>query len=453
MLMPEGLFTMARRRPMRASSGRWRGSGFGPRRGSSGFRFLRGPGTVLRRWRLLLFLRLRMGRTVNNNQQAFFELLRAGLWEKETRLSPFEGVDYVRVHRLGFEQSVVGLIAAGLEHVADVKVPQEVALAFAGRALQLEQRNLAMNEFVAGLIEQLRAADVNALLVKGQGIAQCYERPLWRASGDVDLLLGDEDYEKAKELLITKATKVESEFSFMKHVGMTLNGWAVELHGTLHTRLSRRIDDEIDKVQAGVFLNSEDRAWHNGNTDVYSPAPDADVFFVFTHFLHHFFLEGLGLRQICDWCRLIWKYADEIDAGLLEKRLFEAGLMSEWRAFAALTVDWLGMPAEAMPLYCGDIRWSRKGDRILADVLRKGNFGRNERGCSGMQRAYLVRKFVSAGRHLGELLRHFFIFPCDSVGFFGGVLLTGVDSAWGGSRAIGDGTVWYYFLFIGPNQG
>ncbi len=96
-----------------------------------------------------------MGRTVNNNQQAFFELLRAGLWEKEARLFPFDGVDYVRVNRLAQEQSVVGLVAAGLEHVQDVKVPRDVALSFAGATLQFEHRNQAMNEFVAGLIERL----------------------------------------------------------------------------------------------------------------------------------------------------------------------------------------------------------------------------------------------------------------------------------------------------------
>ena len=54
-----------------------------------------------------------MVRTVNNNQQAFFELLRAGLWEKAARLSAFDSVDYERVNRLAQEQSVVGLVAAG----------------------------------------------------------------------------------------------------------------------------------------------------------------------------------------------------------------------------------------------------------------------------------------------------------------------------------------------------
>lgn len=82
--------------------------------------------------------------------------MRAGLWESEIRLLPFEGVDYARVNKLAQEQSVIGLVAAGLEHVQDVKIPQNVALSFAGATLQMEHRNKAMNEFVAKLIKQLR---------------------------------------------------------------------------------------------------------------------------------------------------------------------------------------------------------------------------------------------------------------------------------------------------------
>lgn len=47
-----------------------------------------------------------------------------------------------------------------------------------------------------------------------------------------------------------------------------------------------------------------------------------------------------------------------------------------------------------------------------------------------------MRKLVSAWRHLGELLRHLFIFPWDSVRFFGEVWRTGVDAAWRGGRAL-----------------
>ena len=63
----------------------------------------------------------------------------------------------------------------------DVRPPQTLALTIAGEVLQLEQRNKAMNQFVARLVAVMRKAGIYTLVVKGQAVAQCYEKPLWRA--------------------------------------------------------------------------------------------------------------------------------------------------------------------------------------------------------------------------------------------------------------------------------
>ena len=365
----------------------------------------------------------------SKNQQVFFELLRAGLWGKEVQLLQYKNIiDYSSILRLAEEQSVVGLIAAGLEKVIDVKVPQADLLQFVGRALQLERRNKAMNVFVANLIETLRKEDVFVLLVKGQGIAQCYEKPLWRVSGDVDLLLSENNYEKAKDLLCPLATEVETEYTHFKHQGMTINGWVVELHGTLHSRLSRRVDDIVDEVQGEVFFGGKFRSWMNGQTQVFLPAPDSDVIFLFTHILHHYFFEGIGLRQFCDLCRFLWTYRDSLDVQLLESRIRKAGIMSEWKTFAAFAVDYLGMPVEVMPLYDNSSKFKARGSKMMAFVVKVGNFGQKQRrNFSGMP--YLKRKFISFWGRLGDMLRHFTVFPLDSIRFFGGVLRSGLHAA------------------------
>lgn len=313
----------------------------------------------------------------NSNQQTFLELVRAGLWEKEAQLSKLGNIDYDAILQLAEEQSVVGLVTAGLERVVDIKVPQIDLLQFIGSTLQIEQQNKAMNEFVAWLIDYLRKKDVYTLLVKGQGIAQCYERPLWRSSGDVDLFLSDSNYEKSKNVLIPLASDVEKEFQLIKHLGMTINGYSVELHGTLRSRLTKRIDREIDNVQDECFLNGEVRSWQNEGTQIFLPGVNQDVIFVFTHILHHLFIEGIGLRQICDWCRLLWTYRDVIDKQRLEKHLRIMGLMTEWRVLSSLSVNWLGMPAEAMPLYKSGVMWKKKADLLIRFIIESGNFGHN----------------------------------------------------------------------------
>ena len=46
--------------------------------------------------------------------------------------------------------------------------------------------------------------------------------------------------------------------------------------------------------------------------------------------MQHLFLEGVGLRQICDWCRLLYTYRDSINHELLKSRIQRMGLMTEW---------------------------------------------------------------------------------------------------------------------------
>lgn len=364
------------------------------------------------------------------NINALFALVRAGLWEQyhaNFNLVLNDKADWEKVYQLAEEQSVIGVVLAGIEH-STVKPSQELLLQWIGEVQLLEQQNRAMNQFIAELIEKMRKEDIYALLVKGQGIAQCYEKPLWRASGDVDLLLSDSNYEKAKGCLTPLASSVESEYDYKKHLGMAIDQWVVELHGSLRCGLSVRMDKGIDKIQYDVFCGGNVRSWVNGKTQVFLPGVDCDVLFVFTHFIKHFYTGGLGLRQICDWCRLLWTYKDSLNQELLKSHLRDLGLTAEWKAFGAFAVDYLGMPKETMPLYSPERKWSRKADKICAFVMEVGNFGHN-RDNSYDKYPYFVRKTFSMERRFGDLIRHARIFPLDSLRFFPKIMYDGFRSA------------------------
>lgn len=311
----------------------------------------------------------------DNTIEAFFTLVRAGLWEQDARLADYDKIDYDRLLELAQEQSVVGLVAAGIEHVKDVKVPQAFVLQFVGLTLQEEQRNTTMNAYIAEVVDKMREMDIYTLLVKGQGIAQCYEKPLWRTSGDIDLFLSDSNYEKAKNFLLPLSSNNKPERVFSKELGMSIAPWYVEIHGTLRTGLSSRLDKEIDSVQREAFYGGSVRSWQNGKTQVFLPGVNEDVFFVFTHFIKHFYKEGgMSFRQLCDWCRLLWKYRDKIDSLVLEAKIKNAGLLDEWRAFAAVAIEYLGMPVETMPMYSADKKWIRKAEKIVSYILMGGEW-------------------------------------------------------------------------------
>lgn len=369
---------------------------------------------------------------------AFFALIRAGLWADaganlKANLDLDDKVDWEEVYQLAEEQSVIGVILAGIERYKnlnlDLHLDQELLLQWIGEVEMLEQQNKEMNQFIAELTEKMRQADIYTLIVKGQGIAQCYERPLWRVCGDVDLFLSDDNYQKAKSFLMPLASSVEPEGLYKKHLEMIIDPWVVELHGSMRSGLSSRVDNVIDEAQHEVFNGGNVRSWMDGKAKVFLPGVNSDVIFVFTHFIKHFYCEGLGLRQICDWCRLLWVYRDSLNHGLLEARLKKMGLMSEWKAFGALAVDYLGMPSEAMPLYSSDRKWLRKTDSICSFILEVGNFGHNRDNSYFQKYPFLFRKTISMRRRCADLIKHARIFPWDSIRFFPGIMFNGLRSA------------------------
>lgn len=366
---------------------------------------------------------------MDNNIKAFFALVRAGLWEKEVRLSQFEKIDFKEVYRLAEEQSVVGVIAAGIEHVKDIKVPQEYVLTFVGRALQVEQQNSEMNRFTSKIMKSLKEAGVDSVLIKGQGVAQCYERPLWRSAGDVDLLLNEENYEQGKKYLSRLSEKVPEEYSFNKEFITTVNGWCLELHGSLRCGLSAALNRSVDEIQRIICDKHHVRYWDNDGEIIPLPEENDDALVIFTHYIKHFYKGELGIRQICDWCRLLWTYRKTIDEVLLNKRLHSMGLVSEWKAFAAYAVEYLGMPADALPLYDGANKWKNKAKKIQVFIVKVGNFGHNEDKSYFSKYPFLVRKTISLWRRTGVMLRHARIFPWSSIKFMPHVLFTGFWSA------------------------
>lgn len=201
---------------------------------------------------------------------------------------------------------------------------------------------------------------------------------------------------------------------------MNIRGFEVELHGTLRIRLTKRIDSVIDSLQEECFYSGAVHSWQNGNTQVFLPGIDQDVIFVFTHILQHLFIEGVGLRQICDWCRLLWTYRDSIDHKKLENHLQVMGLMSEWKVFVALAVQYLGMMEAAMPMFGSSVQeFKGKAEKLMAFILETGNFGHNRIDSGEGTLKILMRRTSDAFK----MMR---IFPLDARRMYFGMIRTGL---------------------------
>jgi len=377
----------------------------------------------------------------DNTIEAFFALVRAELWgEADANLNLnandnlFEGVEWEKIYQLALEQSVLGLVLAGLEQYknldVNLDVNQKLLLQWIGEVQAIEQKNRAMNAFINQLIGDLRKANIYTLIVKGQGVAQCYKRPLWRASGDIDFYMNEDDFQKAKIFFRPLVDKFDPDDDFTRHINMHYGEWVVEIHANQNCSLSPRINRVMNEVHNDIFYNGRVRSWMNDGTQIFLPLADNDAIIIFTHFFNHFYRGGVGLRQICDWCRLLWTYRDTLDLKLLEKRIRQAGLLDEWRVFSAFAVKYLGMPIEAMPLLedASVQKFEKKAYRICEFILEVGNFGHNRDTSYYGKYPFLIRKAISASWRFKDWLRHARIFPMDSIRFLYGMMVTSFEA-------------------------
>ncbi len=356
----------------------------------------------------------------------FFALLRSGLWNEVPERAPFAGgTDWEALHDLAYRQTVAPLVTDGINRLPKELLPAERERLdpFLRDLMATANRNRVLDAFIPKLFDALEGIPV--VLVKGQALAQDYPDPERRQPGDIDLLLLPSSYEAAKDILLPKATTVLDEEKEIWHQGMRFRSVEVEIHGSISTLMSRQLDRKLAALLEEQFDGRPFPAVSIGGAGI--PVPDADfnAVYIFVHFLQHYWSGGVGLRQLVDWMTFVSVHKRDIHPVVLEVRLQDLGLLRLWKVFTGFAQEYLGCPVEKLPLAAAPD--SGKNARIWRYLRRCGNFGKNVDRSRG-EESYLVRKVHSLWRLVvADRLRHFRVFPQESVRFFIGAFGYGLQ--------------------------
>ena len=356
----------------------------------------------------------------------FFALLRSGLWNEVPERAPFAGgTDWEALHDLAFRQTVAPLVTDGINRLPKELLPAEPERLdpFLRDMMATSNRNRVLDAFVPKLFDAL--AGIPVVLVKGQSLALDYPDPERRQPGDIDLLLLPSSYETAKDILLPKATTVLDEEKEIWHQGMRFRSVEVEIHGSISTLMSRKLDRKLAALLEEQFDGRPFPVVSIGGAEI--PVPDADfnAVYIFVHFLQHYWSGGVGLRQLVDWMTFVSVHKRDIHPVVLENRLQALGLLRLWKVFTGFAQEYLGCPVEKLPLAAAPD--PGKNARIWRYIRRCGNFGKNVDRSRG-EESYLVRKVHSLWRLVvADRLRHFRVFPQESVRFFLGAFGYGLQ--------------------------
>ena len=160
----------------------------------------------------------------------------------------------------------------------------------------------------------------------------------------------------------------------MNHIELEVNGVAVELHSTpaimnnpvYNHRLQKWLKRNAD-LQCSNIVSLPDNAG-----DVEVPTSYFNCVYQLFHLYHHYFYEGVGLRQIVDYYYVVSMFnVDCVMFNSLQRELKYLGLWKFAGAVMYVLYVVLGLPEERMirPM---DVK---RGRVFLDEILSGGNFG------------------------------------------------------------------------------
>ena len=304
-------------------------------------------------------------------EEAFFKLLRLSIGTGHGLDVVLDGDGWAEVYAIARKQAVAAIVLDGVERLPDGrKPPKETLMPWIGLVQQIENRNRMLNRLAVGACKRLERDRMATVLLKGQGNALLYPRPLHRMPGDIDLWV-----DCGRKALVDYARKYcpGTEVTY-HHVDFPVAREAeLELHFTPSWMNQWRMNRRLQRC----FKTWKDGALHHkvalpeGAGEVAVPTLGMNRVYLLVHIYRHLFDEGIGLRQLLDYCLVLRQPCPEVvrveTARVLARlhlKRFAGAVMYVLQIVFGLEDCHLLLPPDP-----------ERGRRLLAEVMKAGNFG------------------------------------------------------------------------------
>ena len=254
-----------------------------------------------------------------NDITAFFAFLRYSLGYKENMSRVVAGMDWQMLYSFASKQALFGLCFDGIERLGkeypeELKlnpIGRELLMTWMGKAQQIRRQNMKVNTVASKLFSMLREDGMRCCILKGQGNALMYPNPYSRTPGDIDVWI-HASRERISEYA-SKKFELEDDIR-LQHLETFLDGVPVELHffpcsmnnPIYHARLQKWFRRNAD-LQCSHIVGLPD-----GAGDIAIPTTAFNVIYQLTHLYHHFFDEGIGMRQIIDYFLVVNDFSKNV---------------------------------------------------------------------------------------------------------------------------------------------
>ena len=316
------------------------------------------------------------------NTSVIFDFLKYCLGAKGDMSKVVAGMDWRLLYEFASKQAMLGVCFDGIERLGKEypevlrqnPIGRDVLMAWMAKAQQIRRLNMNVNGVAAKLYLMLKEDGLRCCILKGQGNALMYGNPYSRNPGDVDVWVN-----ASRGVIMEYGRRnfdLEDDIRY-QHLETTMDGVPVELHfmpcvmnnPIYNARLQKWFRRNAD-LQCSNVVELPD-----GVGEIAVPTTAFNVVYQLCHLYHHFFDEGIGMRQMVDYYYVLVKSEERRvkNQTALHRELKYLGLWKFAGAVMYVLYVVLGLPEERMirPM---DVK---RGELLLSEILNGGNFGRH----------------------------------------------------------------------------
>ncbi len=321
------------------------------------------------------------------NSDVYFDFLRFCIDEHHPVPKDIDLIDWQKLYTFSRQQAISSIVFSGIERYGKrmENLPKVLLLKWYGENEKIKQRNTFVNERVVDVVKVLKDEGFECCILKGQGNAVMYPNPHARTPGDIDVWITN----KRRKDVISYAKKVCKDAEVrIYHVEYEYNGVPLELHfmpGVMNNFIYNY------RLQKWYQARKEEQCGHcvelpDGVGQVPVPTMEFNIIFQLSHMMHHFFDEGIGLRQFIDYYYLLKTYGKNSDTHEnMTATLKHLGLWKFAKAAMYIEHKVLGLEQKYLVAPIDE----RRGKTLLKEILKGGNFGQY----SGLTKHTTAKKY------------------------------------------------------------
>lgn len=340
------------------------------------------------------------------DSKTIFDFVRFAVNDETMVFDSSGELDWEELYAFARKQTIIGVLFTGIEKLSkEQRPPKKILMNWYMLVERIRKRNDRLNEAVIEVTSQFERDGFPNCVLKGQGNALMYPDPSLRQPGDIDLWpLAEREriFKYVRQAFPhTEMLYHHLEYPIIKDVMTEVHFFPMFLNNPLYNRRFQKWMKSVVKKQC------ENRVAIPQGTFC-RPTDEFNVIYQLAHIRHHFFDEGIGLRQLLDYYYLLKSNEVVAKREALQQLLRRMGLLNFAGAVMYAMKEFFGLEE---PFWL-TIPREKVGKMLVEEILLTGNFGHQDSRFGDLKQNSRVARLSSL---LKKNLHFLWYFPDEVV--------------------------------------